>query len=62
MKISYEQMLEIIDYINALLAKEGPLLMTRYKWARAFKELDKIKAKEKKRLTKLTKSKKEKKP
>jgi hypothetical protein len=32
--------------------------MTRYKWSRAFKELDKIKAKEKKRLSKLEKPKK----
>jgi len=51
-------MLALIESTNELLAKEGPEIMKKYKWARAFRELDKIKKKEKKRLSKLAKPKK----
>jgi hypothetical protein len=53
MKLTYEQALAAVEFAASHLAKEGPQLMKKYKWARAFKELAKAKAKEKKRLTKL---------
>jgi hypothetical protein len=53
MKISYEQALEAAEFAKDYLAKEGPLLLKKYQWARAFKILAKAKAKENKRLAKL---------
>ena len=58
--IKYERALGAVEYALELLAKQGPRVMKKYRWARAFRALDRAKKKETKRLAKLNKKQKQK--